>query len=188
MQHSHERRDTNSSPAAERLWQRFGEMFGARFFESFGPKPGESWRDAVDELRHDQIKAALSKIRNSGSPHPPSLPEFVALAKNVRLPEPSAGAEFDVFHRLGQLAMLSFLRTNGAASEDSLRKVVAAKNEIITSARPSDRHKPSEAELREVSDVLEAAFKRLWAPMPAQQLAWHMDHYQHAARVFDSFA
>ena len=70
-------------PAAERLWQRLGEMFGTRFAEAYGPRPPDSWVEAVGELRYDQIRGALAKIRNAGLAHPPTLPEFLGFAKGI---------------------------------------------------------------------------------------------------------
>ena len=87
---------------------------------------------------------------------------------------------FDKFHRLGQLALLNCLKSNGAASEESLSKLIAAKNEIVNSARSDPA-----TDLKELEGVLKAAFRRLWQPMPSSQQEWHLDHYRRTGRVFD---
>lgn len=157
--------NSSQTAAADRLWQRFGEMFGARFFESFGPKPSESWTDAVKELRNDQVRAALSKVRNSGAPHPPSLPEFIALAKNFQ-PYPEKQAAPVPPHPLqgaANSALLSLLRDGGAASEDCIRQLVAIKNRIVESM-------PLDADQAEVRDVLLGAFEKHYVAMPEAEL------------------
>lgn len=131
---------SSQTAAADRLWQRFGEMFGARFFESFGPKPSESWTDAVKELRHDQVRAAIGKIRNSGAAHPPSLPEFVALAKNVKPQEfnrPADKPVGDDYVLLGNRWLLAFLLRTGGVPEDAIPWLVELKNRIVEDYRSS---------------------------------------------------
>lgn len=156
---AHERRATSNSPAAERLWQRFGEMFGARFFDAFGPKPSESWRDAVDDLRADQIRGALTRIRNSGSPHPPSLPEFVSLAKNISVQQQQAEPErvVDGTTAWANRCLLVFLVKHGPFDEAVLQRLVAVKNRIAaqrTDGGISDEEGP------EWRDAILAAFTK----------------------------
>lgn len=153
--------NSSQTAAADRLWQRFGEMFGARFFESFGPKPSESWTDAVRELRHDQVKGALSRIRNSGSAHPPSLPEFISLAKGIQL-QPQKQSVQEAMHPLqaaANSALLSLLRDKGPASQDCIKQLVALKNQIVGQL-------PMDSDIAEVRDVLQAAFEKRWTAMP----------------------
>lgn len=128
---------SSQTAAADRLWQRFGEMFGARFFESFGPKPSDSWKDAVKELRHDQVKAALVKVRNSGSPHPPSLPEFLSLAKNVRPVElqPHKPEPFDWYKGFGNHTLLKFLVKAPEVTDEQLKALVVRKNQLVEECR-----------------------------------------------------
>lgn len=152
-------RDSSSyaDNASARLWDRFGEMFGARFYESFGSVPSQSWKDAVCELRADQVKAALSKIRNSGSPHPPSLPEFVALAKNVTIVHLAPSApRYDDYHALGQKWLLGFLITHDVTQE-KLPGVVAVKNRIVDQFRDSG---DINGNVKEWYDVATAAFQK----------------------------
>ena len=129
--------NSSQTAAADRLWQRFGEMFGARFFESFGPKPSESWQEAVKELRHDQVRQALSKVRNSGSAFPPSLPEFVALAKNVRVVEqqPAKPQPFDWYKGFGNHTLLKFLVKSPEVTPEQLQALVVRKNQLVEECR-----------------------------------------------------
>lgn len=151
----------SSSQAAERLWQRFGEMYGARFFEAFGPKPNDSWKSAVQELRNDQVRKALSKIRNSGSPHPPSLPEFLALARNVS-PVPTTTTvvkDMDPAAISANWCLLSFMIDKGPFTEGVVTNLVATKNEIVRGYLESV---PEEREpLEDLRSVLKNAFGKI---------------------------
>lgn len=135
-----QRRDSTSyaDNASKRLWDRFGEMFGARFYDQFGSEPSRSWIVAVDEVRADQIKAALSKIRNSGSQYPPSLPEFLALARSQRLQQPAEQSsnlvQFDHFECFGNIQFFKFLRLYDVKQEQ-LPELLSRKREIIDAAR-----------------------------------------------------
>lgn len=177
MQNS-QRQDSNSyaENASRRLWDRFGEMYGARFYESFGSEPSKSWTDAVRELRHDQVRVALAKIRNSGQVHPPSLPEFVALAKNVVLQEPKVqGPQLSTVHAYGNRALLSWLRVKGAVSAASLRKIVAEKNRLCEAYDLICRDEP-EASF-EMRDKLFEAWDALREDISPDELAPAAERY-----------
>lgn len=132
-----QRRDSTSyaDNASKRLWDRFGEMFGARFYDQFGSEPSEAWTEAVTEVRADQIKSALTKIRNSGAQYPPSLPEFLALARSQRAPQPKDDAvRFDHFEAFGNIQFFKFLRLYDTTPAQ-LPALLDRKREIIDAAR-----------------------------------------------------
>lgn len=160
---------TSSQPqhAAERLWQRFGEMFGSRFFESYGQKPSDSWKEAVKELRTDQVKAALSKVRNSGAAHPPSLPEFVALARNVKpqAPRVEVPPAYDPFHGFGQRCLLQFvLHHEQQLDEQQLVRLAEVKNRIVEQHRADG----DSGDAKEWGEVLLEAFSACLRSAPMQ--------------------
>lgn len=67
------------------LWNRMRQAFGTRFLEQFGIEPNDLWIRAVESLTDAQIKLGLERMVKAGTSHPPTLPEFVALATK---PEP----------------------------------------------------------------------------------------------------
>lgn len=163
-----QRRDSTSytESASRRLWDRFAEMFGARFYDQFGSEPSPAWRDAVEELRADQIKSALTKVRNSGAQYPPALPEFVALARSQRLQQPAEPvSQYDHFHCFGQLQMLKFLRLNNVHN-DQLPTLIARKNEIIDAARHDPEMRDGDAlEMgTQLHEILFSAWRKAIAP------------------------
>jgi hypothetical protein len=152
--------------ASERLWDRFGEMFGARFYDQFGKDPSTSWKDAVKELRPDQVKAALTRVRNSGAQYPPGLPEFVAMAKCQRIAQPEAPKpEYDHFHCFGQLQFFRFLQLHEVRNAE-LPALIRRKNEIIDAARHDPDMQPGgdEAEMgKQLHEILFDAWLRALA-------------------------
>lgn len=155
MQASHA--STNSG-ASKRLWDRFAEMFGARFYDQFGTEPSESWKSAVSELRNDQVKAALAKVRNGGSQYPPSLPEFIALARNVKAPQeqPKPAMQLDDFTAFANRRLFEYLRLCGGVSEVQLPRLVAEKNRLAQQFREVD----TEETVTETEFA--AALKKAW--------------------------
>lgn len=166
---------SGSESAAERLWQRFGEMFGSRFYESFGEKPSEMWIDAVKELRNDQIRGALRRILNAGAAHPPSLPEFIALASNVQPPPPPpAPSKYDKYHAWGQRALFAYMQLRASpifagpdpewrgVTPDELKRLVEVKNRFVEEMRAAN----VEGDVREWRETMFAAFQKI---SPAEQ-------------------
>ena len=66
----HERR-------AARVWERLRETYGDRFSREFGSVPNETWAATIARLSDADIAASLRSLAEKGSPHPPSLGEFV---------------------------------------------------------------------------------------------------------------
>lgn len=161
-----QRRDSTSyaDSASKRLWDRFAEMFGARFYDQYGSEPSEAWREAVTEIRPDQVKAALTKIRNSGAQYPPSLPEFLALARSQRPPAPvGSGLQLDHFDRFGNIQFLKFLRLYDTTPAQ-LPALLQRKRDIIDAARNDPEMQLSEDEdkRREQGAELHEILFRAW--------------------------
>jgi hypothetical protein len=66
------------------IWSLLGQTWGAKFLEQYGPKPNEAWSAALASVEPDAAKYALTKLIDSGSAFPPTLPEFVVWAKKYR--------------------------------------------------------------------------------------------------------
>lgn len=174
----------SSVDASERLWKRFGEMFGDRFFTQYGAKPNDSWREAVKELRGDQVREALTKIRNGGSAYPPSLPEFMGLAKNVAPPRSDADLRpaVDIFAAYGNRALYSWLWTKDhAPSRASLAKILAEKERICDAYRSICTEEP-EASL-ELRDKLFDAWDRVYEIMPTNELEMAVEKFQRVGHL-----
>jgi hypothetical protein len=57
------------------------DLFGARWLETYGDEPSPTWANQIESLEEHQLKQGLSTVLKSGSPHPPSLPEFLAFCR-----------------------------------------------------------------------------------------------------------
>lgn len=75
---------------------------------------------------------------------------------------------FDAFVAHGNRVLLSYLRTHGGASRESLQAMIAAKNKLIADYRLICEEEPEAA--GELRDKLIEAFDRLFARMPPEEL------------------
>lgn len=161
-------------------------MYGTRLTRDFGESVPDPWRSAIATLNDLQIQRGLRRLTAAGSASVPTLPQFVKACRQTGDDEgetrPAAtylpAPPVDPWVGLGNRALFQYLKTKGAASEQTLPKLVAVKNEIIAAADDS-------SEPKEVRDVLFAAFDKLWEAMPASQIEWHKDHFARTGRVFD---
>lgn len=68
----------------ETVWRLLAQTWGAKFLEQYGPRPNEAWSAAMANVSPEAAKHALMKLIDSGTPFPPTLPEFIAHAKKYR--------------------------------------------------------------------------------------------------------
>lgn len=80
------RRVHKPSVRAQRVWDRLGDWYGARFADQFGDIPSQDWCTVIDQTSNDDLVAVLVRVRQHHVTFPPTLPEFAALVKDVRLP------------------------------------------------------------------------------------------------------
>lgn len=80
------RRQHKPSPRAQRVWDRLGDWYGARFADQFGDRPSQDWSTVIDNVSNDDLVAVLVLVRQRHVTFPPTLPEFTALVKEVRTP------------------------------------------------------------------------------------------------------
>lgn len=86
---SSQRTSTDRSLRTRKLWRSMTDLFGARWLESYGPEPSPLWANQIEQLDDLQVKRALQTILKSGAQHPPTLPEFLAYARNERVSAPA---------------------------------------------------------------------------------------------------
>ena len=78
------------SVRAQRVWDRLGDWYGARFADQYGDLPSQDWCTVIDHTSNDDLVAVLVQVRQQHVTFPPTLPEFAALVKEVRLPRSNA--------------------------------------------------------------------------------------------------
>ena len=66
------------------LWRLLGQTWGSRFVEQYGTAPNEAWAAMLAEMDPEYARTAYRALVLSGSPHPPTLPEFLAEARKAR--------------------------------------------------------------------------------------------------------
>ena len=60
-----------------------GSIYGHKWTSSYGEKVDPLWRRAMQSLPVDRLKVALARLAKRPDAWPPSLPEFLALAKVI---------------------------------------------------------------------------------------------------------
>lgn len=80
------RRKHKPSARAQRVWDRLGDWYGARFADQFGDIPSQDWCSIIDRVSNDDLVAVLMRVREEHVSFPPTLPEFAALVKELRVP------------------------------------------------------------------------------------------------------
>lgn len=76
--------DSANLRRVKNFWTRMVEMYGPKWTSQAGEKPTELWSKAVSALSDDQVRTALGKCIKSGDRWPPSLPEFLTLARGEK--------------------------------------------------------------------------------------------------------
>lgn len=100
------------SEKVTRFWNALLQMFGTRWTTSYGQTPSEIWILAIESLSAKELRTASRALLANASAHPPTLPEFMALAridspkKSQRFPEPFTPA----WHELRRDVMASSAR------------------------------------------------------------------------------
>lgn len=78
----------------DRFWKAMQQMYGIRWTTAYGETPSELWTLAIQSLLAKELKSAYRALLSEGSDHPPTMPKFMALArqdsgkKTQRFPEP----------------------------------------------------------------------------------------------------
>lgn len=80
------RRQHKPSPRAQRVWDRLGDWYGARFADMFGDQPSQDWSVLIDRVSNEDLVAVLMLVRERHVTFPPTLPEFASLVKEARMP------------------------------------------------------------------------------------------------------
>lgn len=143
--------DWSTDDRAQRTWQTLCGMYGARLIRDFGEEVPEVWKAAIKRLTDVQLRRGIAALGNSATGRTPTLPDFLHACKTVtpteaaslapRLPPPN----YDVWHREGQLGLLSFLMQQGGVDEPLMRRLIEAKNQIVSACRLLDEDGDPEA-------------------------------------------
>lgn len=80
------KRKYKPSVRAQRVWDRLGDWYGARFADQYGDLPSQDWCTVIDGSTNEDLIAVLIRVRQEHVTFPPTLPEFAALVKQVRAP------------------------------------------------------------------------------------------------------
>jgi hypothetical protein len=68
-------------------------LFGHRWTDSYGSEPDDLWQHALAAASEAELKRAIKALMTRGGVHPPTLPEFLELAKPGQAKKAAQGAE-----------------------------------------------------------------------------------------------
>ena len=77
------------NPKLDRFWKAMIQMFGTRWVTSYGQTPSELWTLGIETLTAKELKCAYRALLADASAHPPTLPEFLAFARQDSGKKPS---------------------------------------------------------------------------------------------------
>jgi len=63
------------------IWKRMASIYGHKWTGTYGEKIDSIWRRALQSMPVDRLKLALARCGKRSDPWPPSLPEFIKLAR-----------------------------------------------------------------------------------------------------------
>lgn len=160
------------------------EMYGGRLTRDLGESVPETWRRTISSLKDFEIQRGLARLLKGGQASAPSLPQFVKACKMIGEDDgPSAPTnantlpppDYDVYHSHGQRCLMKYLFTAGAAGDAQLKKMLSAKDKIITDFRAmaADGEIVTGSEIR---DRLFKAWDAVWAPRTETEM--EVDRYQ----------
>lgn len=113
----------NNQGRTEAVWSRLVGCYGDSLIRKFGELPPREWSSAIDELNDYQLRQGMRRMKFSGKPHPPSLPEFLKLCRTVghtddmpdrpALPRHPAleGPQMGPWEMLGNRRLLKYITT-----------------------------------------------------------------------------
>ncbi len=151
-----------------KIWHSLVEIFGVRWVNSYGDKPGKIWCQLFDALNDEQIHQGIAHFANEDREHPPPMGNFKAVClmhtptSLDALPEP----DYDKWHKGGQKVMLRIVMARGGVSDKMRDKLIAEKNRIVGQYRVMDEDKEVEVDWKEFIDVLDARLETMVKDSP----------------------
>jgi hypothetical protein len=139
---------------AQQVWMHLAGLFGADALKrKFGVSPPPEWESALGDLSDAQLHNGFRRVVKGGSPHVPSLPEFLAACRDSRefaaplFPEDQQleDQRFDQWgiaankHLLAAV-MSRALKREGGYTQAQICVLVAAKNAWAQDMRETAEH------------------------------------------------
>lgn len=60
------------------MWATLADMYGARFVQTYGDRPGPMWRKLIESLTDEQLQVGIDRLMAEGGAFVPTLPQFSA--------------------------------------------------------------------------------------------------------------
>lgn len=138
------------------------------------------------------VDYALGEQGPEKLPTPKGLSALLHATRASAPDRPTVRPKHDPLKALGNGCLVRVLLRNrgvndDAASDESLRLMIAAKNRIVDQARGTyGERELADDEADELSDVLVAAIEKLWQPRAPEEVAADIEHFQRTGSVRDT--
>jgi hypothetical protein len=135
------------------------------------PRTEAYWRGLQKMPLSTFVRCVDYALGESGTDKLPTVNSLWQISRHLRsvaAAPPKAVEAIHPLQRVANGAMLKLLHDKGAASDESLREIVAVKNKICSQV-------PPDVDPAELRDVLIAAFEKLWQPMSAERVQAHTE-------------
>jgi hypothetical protein len=171
-------------------------MYGSRLTRDYGDSVPDAWRTAINQLKQHEVTRGLQRLLRQGHATPPTLPQFVKACREIgggedgQEPHPAPDRALpspqyeDPIHRHAQLSMFGYLWSRGAASQDSLSKMITAKNKLVAQFQDIYREDKTITG-SEIRDALFKAWDKVWQPIPENEANRHALHVQRTGYAAD---
>jgi hypothetical protein len=160
--------DSWGKRAGEIVWKDFRETFGAAWLDKFGTYASDTWIGELKHLKSQQVRGALSKIRQYKPPYPgwvPNLPEFLGFARSLEVHQTvqrETTFKGNGVDMTANLILLQYLRRKGACTPQSLKEILRHKN--ICSEAFRGIITEEQVTKGEFQDALEKRWEEMWSP------------------------
>lgn len=141
------------------MWARLLGLFGDSLLRKYGDAPPPEWESSIGELNDYQLARGMRRLKYSGKPHAPSLPEFMKLCRTIGhaddipderprpvFPQLAHDSSLDKWDVAANFRLLSYVLRNGKERRyfdpPQTRVLVALKNRWADLMRQAGEEDP----------------------------------------------
>ncbi len=134
-QRSKELSETKVSERHAKIWATIADTYGNRWNKSYGPLPPKVWCQMFTSLNDSQIQKAILKLVEHYPHHPPTLGEFVEMARLGISREPvlrdAPEPDFSQWYKGANKVLFRIVKEPGGVSDYVLDKLLSEKRRLV---------------------------------------------------------
>lgn len=162
-------RRRQASSVSERngkIWHSLGEIFGVRWVNSYGDKPGKIWCQLFDSLTDAQIHQGIAHFANEDREHPPGTGNFKAVCL---LHTPAQAQARDAVDDMSHYAtganrvMMTIVMEKNGVSDYALDKLLNEKRRLVDQYEVMDADKEIKVDWEKFIGVIDDRLRTVLA-------------------------